>query len=82
MQLSASFVRSVYVAIMLASAASALPLAGSLKHTTMQVRAIGADKAVESFYPESSFEVRASEHGTYRHIADEHCFLDFRCGGA
>ena len=77
MQLSASFVRSVYVAVMLASAASALPFAGSLKHTTMQVRAIGADKTVESFYPESSFEVRIGQ-SMYEHAADEHCFPDLR----
>ncbi|KAM5541577.1 hypothetical protein V8D89_004767 [Ganoderma adspersum] len=61
MQFSISFVRSVYVAVMLASAASALPFAGSLKHTTMQVRAIGADKTVESFHPESSFEIFGAE---------------------
>ena len=82
MQFSASFVRSVFVAVMLASATSALPFAGSLKHTTMQVRAIGADKAVESFYPESSFEVRTVGYETYGHTADEHCFLDLWCGGA
>ncbi|KAI1785165.1 Fungalysin metallopeptidase-domain-containing protein [Ganoderma leucocontextum] len=56
MQFSTSFVRSVYTAVMLASAAVALPFAGSLKHTTMQVRTIGVDKTVESFHPESSFE--------------------------
>ncbi|KAM5541104.1 hypothetical protein V8D89_005237 [Ganoderma adspersum] len=52
MRLSTSFVRSVYAAVMLASAASALP-AGS---TTMQVRDIRANKAIESFHPESLFE--------------------------
>ena len=81
MQFPASFVRSVFVAVALASAASALPFAGSLKHTTMQVRAIGADKTVESFHPESAFEVRIG-HGTYGHTADQHCFPDLRCGGA
>ena len=58
MQFSLSFVRSVYAAVMLASVASALPFTGS---------AVGADKTVESFHPESSFEVRTgcviSEHG-------------------
>ncbi|KAM5541593.1 hypothetical protein V8D89_004783 [Ganoderma adspersum] len=56
MQFSASFVRSVYAAVVFASAASALPFAGSLKHTTMQVRVVSVDKTVESFHPESSFE--------------------------
>ncbi|KAM5541595.1 hypothetical protein V8D89_004785 [Ganoderma adspersum] len=53
MQLSTSFVRSVYAAVMLASAASAFP---SVEHTAMRVREIGADNAIESFYPESRFE--------------------------
>nr|VWO94078.1 Extracellular metalloproteinase 1 (EC (Fungalysin MEP1) [Ganoderma boninense] len=56
MQFSASFVRSVYVAVVLAAAAFALPFSGSLKHTTTQVRTVSADKTVESFHPESSFE--------------------------
>ncbi|PIL32515.1 hypothetical protein GSI_05218 [Ganoderma sinense ZZ0214-1] len=56
MQLSARFVRSVYAAVILASAASAVPFPDSLKHTTLQVRTIGAHKTVESFHPESLFQ--------------------------
>ncbi len=77
MQLSTRFVRSVYAAVMLASAASALPFAGSLKHTTMQVRAIGLDKTVESFHPESSFEVGIG-CVMHDHTTDEYLDSDIR----
>ena len=80
MQFSASFVRSVYAAVMLASAASALPFAGSLKHTTMQVRAVAADKTIESFHPESSFEVPNILCAVYQRVADEYLISDLRCG--
>ena len=71
MRFSISFVRSVYAAVMLASVASALPFAGS---------AVGVDKTVESFHPESSFEVRTgcviSEHA----MTDAYLASDLWCG--
>ena len=58
MQFSVAFVRSVYLAITLASAALAVPLLSSSKHATIQARTVAGGKIVESFHPESSFEVR------------------------
>ena len=80
MQFSASFVRSVYAAVILASTASAVPFAGSAMHATMRVRAVSADKTVDSFHPESSFEVRTgcviSEHA----MTEAYLASDLWCG--
>ncbi|KAH9850436.1 Fungalysin metallopeptidase-domain-containing protein [Lenzites betulinus] len=56
MKFSYSFMKSVLLAVVFASAVTAVPFASSLKHTTVQVREIGTDLIVESFHPESSFE--------------------------
>ncbi len=58
MKLSGTFFRSVFLAVVCATAASAAPFVGSLKHTTIQRREISPGLVVESFHPESSFEVR------------------------
>ena len=57
MKLSGAFFRSVVLAVVCAGAALAAPFAGSLKHTTIQRREISLDLVIESFHPESSFEV-------------------------
>ncbi|KAI0739678.1 Fungalysin metallopeptidase-domain-containing protein [Daedaleopsis nitida] len=56
MKLSGAFFRSVLLAVVCATTASAAPFMGSLKHTTLQVREISPDLVIESFHPESSFE--------------------------
>ncbi len=56
MKLSYNFFKSVLLAVMLANVVSAAPFTGSLKHTTTQNHSI-RDLVVESFHPESSFEV-------------------------
>ncbi|RDX50703.1 hypothetical protein OH76DRAFT_1348486 [Lentinus brumalis] len=56
MKFSNNFFRSVFLAIVCATAATAAPFLGSLKHTTLQVREISPDLVVESFHPESTLE--------------------------
>ena len=58
MQFSTTLFRSVYLAVALAAAASAAPFASSLKYRTIQTRSTSSGLTVESFHPESSFEVR------------------------
>lgn len=56
MKLSYNFLKSVLLAVVFATVVSAAPFTGSLKHTSTQKRSIG-NLVVESFHPESSFEV-------------------------
>ncbi|KAI0357172.1 hypothetical protein OH77DRAFT_1399444 [Trametes cingulata] len=56
MKLSYNFFKSVLLAVLFASVASAAPFAGSLKHTSISVREVSSGVLVESFHPESSFE--------------------------
>ena len=59
MKFSTNFFRSVFLAVVCATAVTAAPFLGSLKHTTIQVREISPDLVVESFHPESTLEVRS-----------------------
>ena len=59
MKFSSAFFRSVFLAVVCATTASAAPFTSSLKHTTIQVREISPNLVVESFHPESSLEVCA-----------------------
>ena len=57
MQFTSTFFQSIYLAVALASAVSAAPFSGSAKLRSFQTRAVSSRLAVESFHPESSFEV-------------------------
>ena len=57
MHFSATFYQSVYLAVTLASAVSAAPFAGNVKLRSFQTRAVSSGLTVESFHPESFFEV-------------------------
>ena len=59
MKFSTNFFRSVFLAVVCATTATAAPFVGSLKHTTLQVREISPGLVVESFHPESTLEVRS-----------------------
>ncbi|TBU26937.1 Fungalysin metallopeptidase-domain-containing protein [Dichomitus squalens] len=48
--------RSIFLAVVLATSATASPFPASLRHTILQVREISPGVVVESFHPESSFE--------------------------
>ncbi|KAJ8481442.1 hypothetical protein ONZ51_g5966 [Trametes cubensis] len=56
MKFSANFSASVILAVLFATAVSAAPFLGSLKHSTTQVRSVGSGLVVESFHPESTLE--------------------------
>lgn len=52
------FFTSVLLAVFLASPALSAPWPSDSKHVTHRVRNVGRDFKLESFHPESSFEVR------------------------
>ena len=58
MRLSNNLFRIVLLTFALVTSAAAIPFPGSLKHTVLQVRQISPNAVIESFHPESSFEVR------------------------
>ena len=50
---------SVFLVVLCASTASAVPYPASSKFATRRSRVIGRDFKLETFHPESSYEVRA-----------------------
>ena len=51
------FFNSVLLAVLCASAATASPLAPGAKHATHRVREVSPDLKLETFHPESSYQV-------------------------
>lgn len=49
---------SVLLALLYASTATAAPWPTTSKHSTHRVRNVGRDLKIETFHPESSYEVR------------------------
>lgn len=73
MQFSYTFFQSVFLAVVLcATSAMASPFPASLKHTTLQIREVSPGLVIESFHPESSFEVRTDtslqDRGHFAHV--------------
>lgn len=81
MKLSNNFFKSVLLAVVFASVVSATPFSGSLKHTSTQKHSI-RNIVVESFYPESSFEVsHIFQSDRYDQLLISFNLVDFRCRG-
>ena len=70
MRLSNNLFRTVLLTFALVASAAAIPFLGSLKHTVLQARQISPNVVIESFHPESSFEVRVSLLVSHSDIED------------
>jgi hypothetical protein len=63
MKFSSKFLSAVYLAVVCASGAVAAPWAQDAKHATHRVREISPTLKLETYHPESTYEVRVNDSG-------------------